>query len=141
MAANGCKNRPHDAYLVRCRVPAYYEPSSQRLRVCQLKTQGNLKKFSIGVCRTARHGDRESGTPPPRRLHAVLPRGAFETPLHQYLRLGFGVWFGVWGLGIGDWGLGFGVWGMGFGGYSFEGGGLGLRGWVCGVGCTGLHGY
>ena len=31
--ANGSKNRPHDAYPVRCRVPDYYEPCSERVRV------------------------------------------------------------------------------------------------------------
>ena len=32
-----------EAYLVRCRVPAYCEPCSETLRVCQLKNHGNLK--------------------------------------------------------------------------------------------------
>ena len=45
MAANGSKNRLHDAYLVRCRVPAYYQPSSQTLRLCQLKKYPQLKKL------------------------------------------------------------------------------------------------
>ena len=35
--ANGSKNRPHDAYPVRCRVPGYYEPCSERARVWQLE--------------------------------------------------------------------------------------------------------
>ena len=35
--ANGSKNRPHDAYPVRCRVLAYYEPCSERVCICQLK--------------------------------------------------------------------------------------------------------
>ena len=34
--ADGSKNRPHDAYPVRCRVLGYYEPCSERVRVCQL---------------------------------------------------------------------------------------------------------
>ena len=38
--ANGSKNRPHDAYPVRCRVPGYYEPCSD---VCQLKKYRQLK--------------------------------------------------------------------------------------------------
>jgi len=42
--ANGSKNRPHDAYPVRCRVPGYYEPCSERLRVCQLNKSRQLKK-------------------------------------------------------------------------------------------------
>ena len=36
-AANGSKNRPHDAYPVRCRVPGHYEACSERVWVCQLK--------------------------------------------------------------------------------------------------------
>ena len=35
--ANGSKNQPHDACPVRCRVPGYYEPCSERVRVCLLK--------------------------------------------------------------------------------------------------------
>ena len=45
MVANGSKNRPHDAYLDRCRVPAYYDPCSEKLRLCQLKNQRQLKKM------------------------------------------------------------------------------------------------
>ena len=43
--ANGSKNRPHDAYPVRCRVPGYYEPCSERLRVCQIKKCRQLKNW------------------------------------------------------------------------------------------------
>ena len=43
--ANGSKNRPHDAYPARCRVPGYYEPCSERLRVCQLNKSRQLKKM------------------------------------------------------------------------------------------------
>ena len=42
--ANGSKNRPHDAYPVRCRVPGYYEPCSERACVCQLKPCRQLRK-------------------------------------------------------------------------------------------------
>ena len=41
--ANGCKNRPHDAYLVRCRIPGYYEQCSERVRVCQFKKRRQSK--------------------------------------------------------------------------------------------------
>jgi len=40
---NGSKNRPHDAYPVQCRVPGYYEPCSERVRVFQLKKWRQLK--------------------------------------------------------------------------------------------------
>jgi len=36
-AANGSKNRPHDAYPARCRVLGYYAPCSERVCGCQLK--------------------------------------------------------------------------------------------------------
>ena len=42
---NGSKNRPH-AYPVRCRVPSYYEPCSERVRVGQLKEWQQLKNGS-----------------------------------------------------------------------------------------------
>ena len=35
--ANGSKNRPHDAFSARCRVPSDYEPCSERVLVCQLR--------------------------------------------------------------------------------------------------------
>ena len=41
--ANGSKNQPHDAYPARCRVPGHYQPSSERLRVGQLKKCRQLK--------------------------------------------------------------------------------------------------
>ena len=43
--SDGSKNRPHDAYPVRCRVPGYYEPCSEGLRVCQLNKSRQLKKL------------------------------------------------------------------------------------------------
>ena len=46
--ANGSKNGPHDAYPVRCHVPGYYEPCSERVRVCQLKTWRQLFKNGLG---------------------------------------------------------------------------------------------
>ena len=47
--ANGSKNRPHDAYPVRCRVPGYYKPCSERVRVCQLKKCRRLA-WGAGRC-------------------------------------------------------------------------------------------
>jgi len=44
--ANGCKNRPHDAYPVRCRVPGYYTSCSERVRVYRLKKCRQLAKFA-----------------------------------------------------------------------------------------------
>ena len=46
--ANGSKNRPHNAYPVRCRVSAYYEPCRERARVCQLKKYRQLKNQPSG---------------------------------------------------------------------------------------------
>jgi len=43
--ANGSKNRPHDAYPVWCRVPALYEPCSERVCVCRLEKCRRLKKM------------------------------------------------------------------------------------------------
>jgi len=37
------KNRTHDAYPVRCRVPGHYEPRSERVRVCELKKYRQLR--------------------------------------------------------------------------------------------------
>ena len=36
--------RMHDAYPVRCRVPSYYEPCSERVRVCLHKKFRQLEK-------------------------------------------------------------------------------------------------
>ena len=44
--ANAPTTRPHDAYLVRCRVPNYYETCSERVRVCQLKKYRQLENCS-----------------------------------------------------------------------------------------------
>jgi hypothetical protein len=43
--ANGSKNRPDDAYPVRCRVAGHYEPCSERVCVCQLKKCRLLKNW------------------------------------------------------------------------------------------------
>ena len=60
MGVNGSKNRPHDAYPIRRRVPVYYEPC----RVCRLRKCRQLKKnapragpeiTSQGVEATMRH--------------------------------------------------------------------------------------
>ena len=45
--ANGSKNRPHDAYLVHCRVPAYYQPCSETPRLCQLKNSRQLSEGCV----------------------------------------------------------------------------------------------
>jgi len=39
--ANGSKNRPHDEYPVRCRVPGYYEPATGSVFV-HLRNTGNF---------------------------------------------------------------------------------------------------
>ena len=44
--AGGFKNRPHDAYPVRCRVPDYYQPCSERIRVGQLEKSRQLKRLT-----------------------------------------------------------------------------------------------
>ena len=44
--ANGSKNRLHDAYHVRCRVPDYYGPSSERVCDCQLEKYWQLEESS-----------------------------------------------------------------------------------------------
>ena len=49
--ANGSKNRPNDAYPARSRVPGYYEPCSERVRVCQLEKCRQLQELFFDVCR------------------------------------------------------------------------------------------
>jgi len=57
--ANGSKNRPHDAYPVRCRVPGYYEPCIERVRVCQLKKWRQLENWpTYCPARVGAHGRR-----------------------------------------------------------------------------------
>ena len=43
--ATSSKNRPHDVYSVRCRVPGHYAPCSERVHVCELKRTGNLNNW------------------------------------------------------------------------------------------------
>jgi len=67
--ANGSKNRPPDAYPVRCRVPGYYEPCSERVRVCQLKKCRQLKHWPEKPvpCDREAFRHRPSSLPPPYR--------------------------------------------------------------------------
>ena len=63
MGANGSKNRPQNAYPIRCRVSGYYEPCSERVRVCQLKKWRQPKKDGLA---TSSH--RGYSSPPLRML-------------------------------------------------------------------------
>ena len=46
--ANGSKNRPHDAYPVRCRVSVFYEPCSERVRVFRIEKYRQIEDWPNG---------------------------------------------------------------------------------------------
>ena len=53
---NGSKHRLHDAYHVRCRVPVYNEPCSERVRLCQLKKCQHLNWRTVLFMSAAERG-------------------------------------------------------------------------------------
>jgi hypothetical protein len=70
--ANDSNNRPHDAYLVRCRVPGYYEPCSERVN---LRNTGNFKTGTEGA---ARLGGRPGSEP--KKIQKAVPRSQSGHP-------------------------------------------------------------
>ena len=103
-------NRPHDVYPVRCSVPGYYEPCSERFRVCQLQQSRQLIYLAeVG------DGDERGDARGARVCHH---RGVVhQRQLHAQLRVrvsGLRFGFRVSGFGFRVSSSGFGVWGLGF---------------------------